>query len=120
MVGVQVASNEAERRGLIGRALNLARGEGASGVAVDQQAKEQFGGIGRAAARGIASVNRREVELGDDVHDEARQVIGGQTIAQAHRLVEGRLVVNGFEASTHRSECSTPDRSGEGFSPTNC
>ena len=39
VIGVQVASDEAERHGLVGRAFQLARTEGSGGIAVEQQAR---------------------------------------------------------------------------------
>ena len=120
MVRVQVASNEPEGDRFRGGSLKLARGEGAGSIAVGQQAKEEFGGVGCSASWSIVGIDGREVKLGNHVDDEAGEMVRRQEVAQAHGLVERCLIVNGFECSTHEKSVAFPDRSGERFSPTNC
>ena len=120
MVRVQVASNEAEGGRFIGRAFNLARGEGAGGIAIGEQAEEELGGVGSTAARVIAGIQRREIQLGNHIDDEAGEMVRRQQVTQADSLVESGPVINGFEGSTHDVSVALPARSGEVFSPTNC
>ena len=109
MVGMEVAGNEAEGGSLIGGSFEFARGEGAGGVAVGQQAEEEFRSVGSSASRLVAIVDGREVEMGNHVDDEASEVVGRQAVAQAHGLVERGLVVNRFEGSTHGVSVALPD-----------
>jgi len=120
VVRMEIAGNVAEGGSLIGGSFEFARGEGAGGIAVGEEAEEQFGGVGRSASGTVACVDCREVKLGNHVNDEAGEVVGRQTVAQAHGLVESGLVVNGFEGSTHEKSVALAPQSGEGFSPTNC
>ena len=120
MIGVQVAGNEAEGGRRIGRAFEFARGAGAGGVAIGQQTEADLRGVGYATSGTLAGINGREVKLGNHVDDAAGEVVRRQTVAQAHGLVEGGLVIDSFEGSTHVKSVTLTDRSGEGFSPTNC
>ncbi len=117
---MQVAGNEAERGSLIGCSFEFARGEGAGGIAIGQQTEEELGSVGGTASCMVACVDCREVKLGNHIDDEAGEMFGRQTVAQAHGLVERGLVVNGFEGSPHNVSGALPEPSGEGFSPTNC
>ena len=49
MVGVQVGSNVAEGQGIVGGTLDLAAGEGARGIAVNQQRQQHRRVVGIAA-----------------------------------------------------------------------
>src|SRR5205807_1448075 len=51
--------------------------------------------------------------LSHAVHDEARQMVGGQTVAQPHRQIECLVVVHGFECSFHAHQYTITD--GEGL-----
>jgi hypothetical protein len=51
--------------------------------------------------RRIALVNLAQIKLGNDIHYKARQVVGRQRFGQADGLVQGLLVIGGFEFSAH-------------------
>src|SRR5947209_3411157 len=98
---MQVACDEAERHRLIGGTLNLACTEHSGGIAIEQQAQQHFGGVGFSTACPIVGIQRREVKLGHTVYHEAGQMVGGQTVAQAHCQIERLVIVHRFECSTH-------------------
>ena len=56
MVGMQIACNEAERHRLIGSALDLARTEHPSRVAIEKQAQQHFGGVGFPTTRPVVGI----------------------------------------------------------------
>jgi hypothetical protein len=47
--------------------------------------------------------------LGHAVYHEANQMLGGQTVAQAHRQVERLIIVHCFEGSTHAHQYTMTD-----------
>jgi hypothetical protein len=104
-----VACDEAERHRLIGRALDLARTEYASGIAIQQQAQQHFGGVGFPTARPVVRIQGREVKQSHAVYHEAGQMVGRQTVAQPHRQIERLGVVHLFEGSTHAQEYTITD-----------
>ena len=101
MVGRQIARQEAKGGGFFAGLFNLARGEHAGRVGIDEQTQQDFGGIGRSAALAVAGIQGRKVKLGDDVDDEVSQMIGRQAIAQPNAGIESGRVIYGFELSTH-------------------
>jgi hypothetical protein len=101
MVGRPVASDEAERYLLIRGALDLACAEHPSGIAIEQQAQQHFGGVRFPTACPIVRIQRREIKLGHAVSHEARQMVGRQTVAQPYRQIECLVIVHFFEGSTH-------------------
>ncbi len=109
MVGMQVARDEAERHRLIRGALDLTRAEHPGGIAIEQQAQQHFRGVGLSTACPIPGIQRRQVKLGHAVYHEARQMVGGQTVAQAHRQVERLIIVHCFEGSTHAYQYTMTD-----------
>jgi hypothetical protein len=74
MVGMLVGSDESERHRIIGRPLQLATGEHARRVAVDDQAKQQLRGVGRIARSAVAAAHRPQVQSVDHFHNEPREV----------------------------------------------
>ena len=54
-------------------------------------------------------IQSREVKQAHAVYDEARQMLGRQTVAQAHRQIKCLLVVHGFECSTHGAQSIMTD-----------
>src|SRR5712692_1438342 len=109
MVGMQVARDEAERHRLIRGALDLTRTEHPGGIAIEQQAQQDLGGVRFPTAGPIVGIQRREVKLSHAVHYEARQMVGGQTVAQAHRQIQCLVVVHGFECSFHAHQYTITD-----------
>ncbi len=101
MVGMQVARDKAERHRLIGGTLDLTRTEDPGRIAIEQQTQQHLGGVRFPTACPIVGIQRRQVKLSHAVHDEACQMLGGQTVAQAHRQIECLVVVHSFEGSFH-------------------
>jgi DNA-nicking Smr family endonuclease len=56
------------------------------------------------------AIQSREVKQAHAVYDEARQMLGRQTVAQAHRQIKCLLVVHGFECSTHDDQSIMTDK----------
>ena len=120
VVRVQVAGDEAERRRVVSRPLELARAEHTRRVTVEDEPDQHLGRVGLTATRAIPGIDGRQVELGDRVNNKTRQVIGRQTVAQPHCHVESRLVVYRLECSVHTHNLPQPGRFGLTFSPTGC
>jgi hypothetical protein len=97
MVRRVIAGEETEGSGFPGGLLDLSRGEDAGGVGIEEQSDHHFGGIGCPASFAIGGIEGSEVELLDDIDDEACEMARRQAIAQTHAGVEGGLVVEGFE-----------------------
>jgi hypothetical protein len=87
VIGVQVAGDEAEWHGLIGRPFQLAGTKDAGGIAIEQQAEQDFGRIRLPTSGTIPRVDGRQVEVGDQVDHKARQVVGWEAVAQPHRHI---------------------------------
>ncbi len=109
MIGMQVARNKAERHRLIGGPLDLTRTEDSGGIAIEQQAQQHLGGVRFPTAGPIVGIQGRQVKLSHAVHDEARQMVGGQTVAQPHRQIECLIVVHRFECSFHAHQYTITD-----------
>ena len=107
VVGVQIAGEKAKWHGRIGRPFQFASREHAGSIAVEQQGQQDVRRLGLPAARTIPCRDNRQVELGDRVHDKACQMVGWKTVAQPHRHVQCRVVISGFEDSTHTCQCTT-------------
>ena len=120
VVGVQVASNVAKRHRLVGRALDRARPEYAGGITIEQQAQQHRGGVGFPATGAILRLQQGAIKQVAAIHHEAGQVLGRQTLAQAHRQIKRRLVIHGFEGSTHTRTLPLLRGRRARFSPTNC
>jgi hypothetical protein len=101
VIGMEIAGDEAKRHRLIGGSLDLTRTEHASGIPVEQQAQQHFGGVRFPTACPILGVQRREVKLGYAVYHKAGQMVRGQTVAQSHRQFQRLIIVHCFEGSTH-------------------
>ena len=84
VVRMQPARDKAKRNALISVAFHLARTEHPSGIAIEQQAQQDFGRKGNAADGSIAGVNPAQVELRDHIDDKACQVIQWQGVAQSN------------------------------------
>ena len=74
MVGVAVAGQIPEGHRVVGGHFDLAAGEYACGVAIDEQAHQAGRMVGLAATPGIGLLDLAEVEAFDDVGDVAGQV----------------------------------------------
>ncbi len=109
MVGMQVACDKAEWHRLIGGALDLTRTEHPGGIAIEQQAQQDLGSVRFPTAGSIVGIQRRQVKLSHAVHDEACQMVGGQTVAQPHGQIECLVVVHRFEGSFHAHQYTITD-----------
>lgn len=99
LVGGEVAEGDA----VVGGLLDAARTGEAGGVAIEQQPREHFRVIARGAAAVLAPVgfqNRIEIQLADDLGDEAGQVIFRQPVVQGRRQQE-RLIESRGSKSLH-------------------
>lgn len=107
---MQIACDEAKWHRLIGGTLDLPRAAPPGGIAIEKQTQQDFRGIRFSTTRPIVAIQSREVKLGHAVYHEAGQMLGGQTVAQAHRQIERLIVVHGFEGSTHAHQYTIPDK----------
>lgn len=94
MIGMQIACDEAKGHRLTHGPLNLAHTEHPCGVPREEQNQEHFRGIQFTAARSTPRIECREVQLRHTVYHETREMVGRQTITQAHGQIE-RLVQKG-------------------------
>ena len=97
MVGRVIACEEAEGSRFPGGLLDLARREDTDGIGVKEQGDHHLGGIGSSSSFAIGGVEGGEIELLNDIDDEACEMLGWQAVAQPHAGVESSLVVEGFE-----------------------
>jgi len=98
VVGMQTACDIAKGDRLIGGLFNLPRTEHPGGIAVEQQAQQNFRRVRLAAASPIVNVDAIQVKLSNHVHDEAGQMVGRQAFPQANDEIKGRFVINGDES----------------------
>ena len=101
MIGMQIARDKAKGHRLIGGTLDLARTEHPSGIPIQQQAQQHFGGIRLSSTRPIVGIQRPEVQLGHAVHHEASQMVRRQTVTQPYCQIQCLVIVHGFECSFH-------------------
>ncbi len=102
VVGVQSARNIAKGDRLIGGLFNLPRTEHPSGIAIEQQAQQNFRRVRLAATSLIANVDAIQVKLGNHVHDKAGQVVGRQAFPHANGEIKGCFVINGDKSSGYK------------------
>ena len=115
-----VSCQEAEGSGLVGGSLDLSGGEDAGGVGIEEECEQDFGGVGFCSLIAIAGIEGFKIKLGDDVDDEACQMVGWQALFESDASFEGGFIVYGFELSADGYQYDTSTRSAESFSPTNC
>src|SRR5216684_8533548 len=101
MSRMEAARKEAEWPRLVGRPFNLAGTKGACGRAIKQQTSKNFRRDGLATAWTIVGVDSTQVQVRDDVDDEACQMVRRQTCAQRDGGIEGCFVIGGFAFSAH-------------------
>jgi hypothetical protein len=58
-------------------------------------------GIGCAPSAAIVGIDGFEIELLDNIDDEAGEMVGRQAIAQPHTRIQGGFIVERFELSVH-------------------
>ena len=97
MIGILVGHNKAEGDRVVCRPLQLAAGEHARGVAVNQKPNQQAGMVAGRARAAIGFAHRREVQLIDDIHYKPRQMIFRQPIINGRRQQIGSLTVDRAE-----------------------
>jgi Phosphoinositide phospholipase C, Ca2+-dependent len=94
-IGWRVADDRWEGQVAFARRSDLAAGGDAHRIGVDQQ-RHHHGDIkGRLATQlaGIMLVQRRQIQLGDDVQQEKHQVVFRKSIARRHRLLAALVSV---------------------------
>ncbi len=94
VVGMLIGGDEAERHRIIRGTLQLAAGEHARGVAVDDQPEQQRGMIRGLARSAIAADHAPQIELLDDLDDEARQMPLRKPFVHRRRHQETRVTVD--------------------------
>jgi hypothetical protein len=102
VVGVLVGRDEAERHGVIGRALQLAAGEHPRGVAVHQDAQQHRRVVGGRAGAAVGLGHPAQVEAIDHLHYEARQVLLRQPLVNRRRQQETGVAINRAEVAHSR------------------
>jgi len=80
VIRMGVGADEAKRDRVVAGLRKLATGEHPSGVAVEQQRHQQCRVVGFRARAGVGTHQVAEIQLIDDVHNEARQVLLGQVV----------------------------------------
>ena len=121
MIGMKIPRDVSKRQALVAGLLQLARAKHARGVAVEQQAQQDFGGDGLSAPLAIARVQGRQIQLGYHIHNEAGQMIRRHGFFQAHRELEGTGVISGSECAGHTvSLAPLFCHAAITISPTNC
>ena len=99
VIGVGVGRHVAKRHRVVGRALDLAAGVHAVGVAVDQQAQQHRRVVRRRASARVLPHQIAQIKLLDDFDHEARQVTTGQPFVHRRRQQVRGVSVNGHEAA---------------------
>jgi hypothetical protein len=99
VVGLGVGSDEAHGHRVVAGALDLAAGVQPGGVAVDQQAQQHRRMVGIAAATRVLTRQFAQIQLVDDLHHEARQMILGKPLVHRRRQQIGSVSINGNEAA---------------------
>src|ERR1700726_4009218 len=97
MVGRVIAGEETEGCGFLGGLFDLSGREYAGRVGIEEQGDHHLGGIGCSPSFAIGGIEGSEIELLDDIDDEACEMVGWQAIAQPHAGVESSLIVQRFE-----------------------
>src|SRR4051812_19883140 len=97
VIRVLVGGNEAERHRIITRSLQLAAGEHAGGVAVDQDAQQDARVIRRLTGTPVAAEHRPQLEARNHVHHEPSQMLLRQPFIHRWRHQETRVAVNRTE-----------------------
>ena len=77
---MSVRGQVAECNRVVGGAFDLAAGDHASGVAVDQQAQQYRRMMRLMASASILLCQRRHVQLLDHINDKTRQMLIGQPL----------------------------------------
>jgi hypothetical protein len=87
---------------VIGRPLQLAAGEHARGIAVDQNAQQKVWMIGSLTAAAIAANHRPQVQAPDHLHHEPRQMPLRQPLVHRRRQQETGVAVDRAEGAHAR------------------
>ena len=85
VVGVAAGGEVVGGDGIVGGAFDAAAGESGGGVAVDQQAEQDFGMVGGAAAPGVGAGETGKVKLLDGFDNETRKMILGEPVVDRGR-----------------------------------
>ena len=94
-----VGGNEAECHRVIARTFQLAARKHAGGIAVDDQAEQQFGMVGRLARATIAAGHRPQIQPPNDLHYEPSQVALRQPLVHRGWQQKAGLAVNRAEVA---------------------
>ena len=85
VIGIGVGADEAKRNRVVGGLRQLAAGEQASGIAVEQQRHQHRRMVGRRARPPVSRHQMAQIQLINDVDDEPCQVFLRQVILYARR-----------------------------------
>src|SRR5436853_6858688 len=97
VVRVLIGRNEAERDRIISRPLQLAAGEHAGGVAVDQDAQQNRRMIRRLTGTAIAAGHRPQIQAGDHLYHKAGQMLLRQPFVHRWRHQQTSVTVDRTE-----------------------
>ena len=89
-----VGGDVAHRDRVVTRSFQGAAGEGARGIAIQQQRHQHRRVVRIATPTGVALLEFRPVQLFDDVHNEAGQMIVGQPLLHARRKQVLRFAID--------------------------
>jgi hypothetical protein len=101
VVGVGVGADVAKRDRVVGRLRELAAGEHARGIAVEQQRHQHRRVIGLGAGAGVGPHQRTKVELIDDLHHKPGQMVLGQILLHRRREKIRCLPIDQHEVDGH-------------------
>jgi hypothetical protein len=101
VVGMGVGAEIAHGHVLVGKGFNAPAGEGAGGIAVEQQTEHHAGRILRAAGAAVVGPGGGQVEQAHRVHDEVDDVIRRHPVPQVGREQQRGGVVDGDELGGH-------------------
>ena len=67
----------------------------------EKQAQQDFGRNGYPTYGAVVGINPTQIQLGDHIYDEARQVVRRQGFAHGDREIECGFVIGSLELSAH-------------------
>ena len=97
VVRMLIGGDEAKRQRVIGRPLQLAAGKNAGGLTIDQDAEQDGRVIRRLARASVSNEHLSQVETGNHVHHEPRQMRLRQPLVHRRRHQETGIAINRTE-----------------------
>ena len=101
VIRMQPARDETKGNILVGRLLDLARTEHPGGIPIKQQPQQDFRRDRFPAHRRILPIDPPQVQLGNNIHHKAHQVIWRQGVPQTNRLIQRFFVIRRSKFSAH-------------------